>query len=74
MFKGFIFDLDGTVYRGDSLIPGADRVIRLLREKGKKVVFLPSEPAVLFCQRVVHAHLTSFVYAMNLTTDAAALH
>jgi len=44
MFKGFIFDLDGTVYRGDILIPGADRVIRLLREKGKKVVFLSNKP------------------------------
>ena len=44
MFKGFIFDLDGTVYRGDSLIPGADRVIRLLREKGRKVVFLSNNP------------------------------
>jgi arabinose operon protein AraL len=44
MFKGLIFDLDGTVYRGDSLIPGADRVIRLLREKGKKVVFLSNKP------------------------------
>ena len=27
MFKGFIFDLDGTVYLSDTLIPGADRVI-----------------------------------------------
>ncbi len=44
MFKGFIFDLDGTVYLGDSLIPGADRIIRLLREKGKKVVFLSNKP------------------------------
>lgn len=44
MFKGFIFDLDGTTYLGDFLIPGADRVIRLLREKGKKVVFLSNKP------------------------------
>ena len=44
MFKGFIFDLDGTVYLSDKLIPGADRVIRLLREKGKKVVFLSNKP------------------------------
>jgi NagD protein len=44
MFKGFIFDLDGTVYLGDKLIPGADRVIRLLREKGRKVVFLSNKP------------------------------
>ena len=44
MFKGFIFDLDGTVYRGDGLILGADGVIRLLREKRKKVVFLSNKP------------------------------
>jgi arabinose operon protein AraL len=44
MFKGFIFDLDGTVYRSDQLIPGADAVIRLLRESGKKVVFLSNKP------------------------------
>jgi arabinose operon protein AraL len=44
MFKGFIFDLDGTVYLSDRLIPGSERVIRLLREKGKKVVFLSNKP------------------------------
>jgi len=44
MFKGFILDLDGTVYLGERLIPGADRVIRLLREKGGKVVFLSNKP------------------------------
>lgn len=44
MFKGFIFDLDGTVYRSDQLIPGAEEVIRLLREKKRKVVFLSNKP------------------------------
>ncbi len=44
MFKGFIFDLDGTVYLSDRLIPGADRVIHLLKEKGRKVVFLSNKP------------------------------
>ena len=44
MFKGFIFDLDGTVYVGDQLIPDADRVIRLIRERGRKVVFLSNKP------------------------------
>jgi arabinose operon protein AraL len=44
MFKGFIFDLDGTVYRSDTLIPGADEVIRLLRESGRRVVFLSNKP------------------------------
>jgi len=44
MFKGFIFDLDGTVYRSDTLIPGADRVIRLIRESGRKVGYLSNKP------------------------------
>lgn len=44
MFKGFIFDLDGTVYLGDRLIPGADTVIQRLREAGRKVVFLSNKP------------------------------
>src|SRR4030065_2521604 len=44
MFKGFIFDLDGTVYLSDRLIPGADRVIQHLRETGRKVAFLSNKP------------------------------
>jgi len=44
MFKGFIFDLDGTVYRSDTLIPGADGMIKLLRKSGRKVVFLSNKP------------------------------
>jgi NagD protein len=44
MFRGFIFDLDGTVYLSDRLIPGADRVIYRIREMGRKVVFLSNKP------------------------------
>ncbi len=44
MFKGFIFDLDGTVYLSDRLIPGADRVIQRLRQTGRKVAFLSNKP------------------------------
>ncbi len=44
MFKGFIFDLDGTVYKGDKLIPGAAETIRLLRKAGRKVAYLTNKP------------------------------
>jgi len=44
MFKGFLLDLDGTIYRNDQLIPGAEGAVRLLREKKRKVVFLPNNP------------------------------
>ncbi len=44
LFDGYIFDLDGTVYLGDKLIPGAQETIGRLREMGKKVVFLSNKP------------------------------
>jgi HAD superfamily hydrolase (TIGR01450 family) len=42
--EGYIFDLDGTIYLGDNLLPGAKRLIEKLRELGKKVVFLSNNP------------------------------
>ncbi len=39
MIKGVIFDLDGTIYVGNTLIPGAKAKIEELRKKGLKVVF-----------------------------------
>ena len=43
-FGAFIFDLDGTLYLGDRLIPGADRVLRTLRGEGARVAFLSNKP------------------------------
>ncbi|GAA4846235.1 HAD-IIA family hydrolase [Paenibacillus vulneris] len=42
--RGYIFDLDGTVYLGDKMIEGAAETIRTLRERGDKVVFLSNKP------------------------------
>ncbi len=39
----FIFDLDGTIYRGEHLIPNADKVINQLKHSGKKVVFVSNK-------------------------------
>jgi 4-nitrophenyl phosphatase len=38
--RGFVFDLDGCVWTGEVLMPGADRVLALLRERGRAVSFL----------------------------------
>ena len=43
-YKGFIFDLDGTIYLGDRLIPGAGETVRALRDAGRRVVFLSNKP------------------------------
>jgi NagD protein len=41
---GYIFDLDGTVYLGEELLPGAAEVIRILRRAGRRVIFLSNNP------------------------------
>lgn len=43
-FRGYAFDLDGTLYLGEHLIPGADEVVRSLREYGSRVVFVTNKP------------------------------
>lgn len=44
LYEGYVFDLDGTIYLGDELLPGAGRLILGLRELGKKVAFLSNNP------------------------------
>ena len=44
LYDGYVFDLDGTIYLGDELLPGAKRLIETLRDNGKKVVFLSNNP------------------------------
>jgi len=42
-YKGYIFDLDGTIYRSDKLIPNADKVIEKLKSLGKKIIFISNK-------------------------------
>ncbi|HEY3066652.1 MAG TPA: HAD-IIA family hydrolase [Methylomirabilota bacterium] len=42
--RGWLLDLDGTVYRGEVLIPGADVAIAALRGAGRRVAFLSNKP------------------------------
>ncbi len=55
-YDAYIFDLDGTVYLGDALLPNAQRAITTLRDAGKRTVFLSNNPT----------H-TRFAYARKLT-------
>ena len=40
MYSGYIFDLDGTIYLGDSLLPEAAEVVSALRQSGALIVFV----------------------------------
>ena len=40
MRHGYLIDMDGVVYRGPELIPGADRFVTLLRDRDIPFCFL----------------------------------
>jgi arabinose operon protein AraL len=42
--RGWLFDLDGTVYLGEALVPGAAEAIAALRRDGRRVAFLSNKP------------------------------
>ncbi len=43
-YDAYIFDLDGTVYLGDSLLPAAGETIRALRAQGRRTIFVSNNP------------------------------
>lgn len=62
--KGFIFDLDGTVYLGDRMIDGAAEAIHALRRRGDKVVFLSNSSIA------ARASYAEKLTRMGIPTDA----
>jgi len=44
MYDGYLFDLDGTIYLGDELLPGAFELVTALRELGRATLFLSNNP------------------------------
>ena len=43
-YRGWLLDLDGTVYLGERLIPGATAAVAALRAAGRRVAFLSNKP------------------------------
>lgn len=43
-YGGYLFDLDGTIYLGDELLPGAYELVHTLRENGCATLFLSNNP------------------------------
>lgn len=40
MYSAYLFDLDGTIYLGDTILPGAAETIAALRAAGRRTIFL----------------------------------
>jgi HAD superfamily hydrolase (TIGR01450 family) len=43
-YGGYVFDLDGTLYLGDRLLPGAAETVARVRAEGAQVAFLTNKP------------------------------
>lgn len=43
-FDGYVFDLDGTLYLGDRLLPGAAQTVAAIRDRGARIAFLTNKP------------------------------
>lgn len=44
LFDAYLFDLDGTIYLGDQLLPGASRLIAALRHFERPIRFISNNP------------------------------
>jgi HAD superfamily hydrolase (TIGR01457 family) len=56
-YKGYIFDLDGTLYLGANAIPKAPETLAALRAGGARVVFLSNKPiefAASYAAKLTH--------------------
>ena len=80
LYAGYVFDLDGTIYLGSELLPGAARVLRALRELRRKVVFVsnnptrdPEEYAVKLSDLGVPAPPSQVINTVVTTTDWLAV-
>jgi arabinose operon protein AraL len=62
--RGWLFDLDGTVYLGEALLPGAAETIAALRADGRRVAFLSNKP--LYTRRDYAEKLTRLGLATSV--------
>ena len=77
-YDGCDFDLDGTLYLGDALLPGAAELVAALREQGSKTVFLSNNPTrdpVMYAEKLTRLGIPTRVEEVlnPLVTTAAWL-
>ena len=46
VYDAYLFDLDGTIYLGEQLLPGAHQLLAHLRDTNRRVVFLSNNPTL----------------------------
>lgn len=43
-YSGYIFDLDGTIYLGEALLPSSGEAVTALRKHGSRMIFISNNP------------------------------
>ncbi len=72
-FDAYIFDLDGTIYVDDELIPGAGETIARLRAGGARVAFVtnhPLHPATHYAERLTRLGIPTEPAQIVTSVDA----
>jgi HAD superfamily hydrolase (TIGR01450 family) len=73
LFDGYVFDLDGTVYLGEELLPGARETIDAIRAAGHRLVFLTNKPLERpsdYAAKLTHLGLPTSPAEVVSSTDA----
>ena len=55
LYDAYIFDLDGTIYLGDALLPTVLDTLTALRAAGRRTVFLsnnPTRPRTVYAEKL----------------------
>ncbi len=77
VYPGYVFDLDGTVYLGDALLPHAVETIRELRRRGSRVVYVtnkPLETADDYARKLTHLGLPTTRADVVTSVDALVVY
>lgn len=72
-FGGYVFDLDGTLYLGDHLLPGAAETVATIRDAGAHVVFLtnkPLETTATYAAKLTDLGIPATAHDIVSSTDA----
>ena len=76
IFGGYVFDLDGTVYLGDELLPGAKETLAALEERAG-VVYLTNKPLEMpadYAAKLTHLGVETPPEAVISSTDSLLLY
>lgn len=73
LYGGYVFDLDGTLYLGDHLLPGAAETVASLRASGARVAFLTNKPLELpaaYAAKLTALGIPASVHDVVSSTDS----